>query len=93
MTEDTEVAAFLAALTNRAAYDQAAVLKAYTTAQKQDTDKLENDDKLFLKKGEEEATYKLQVESGGMIVVPGGLSGRMVLNSRLLRQELLAIHQ
>ena len=93
LTEDTEVAAFLAALTNRAAYDQAVVLKAYTTAQKQDTDKLENDDKLFLKKGEEEATYKLQVESGGMIVVPGGLSGRMVLNSRLLRQELLAIRQ
>ena len=83
----------MAALTNRAAYDEVKVLKAYTTDEfKQDSNTLENDDKLFLKKGDEKATYMLQVESGGL-VVPGGLSGQTVLNSRILRKELLPIRR
>ncbi len=93
LTENTEVGTFLAALTNRAAYDEVKVLKAYTTDEfKQDSNTLENDDKLFLKKGDEKATYMLQVESGGL-VVPGGLSGQTVLNSRILRKELLPIRR
>ena len=93
LTENTEVGTFLAALTNRAAYDEVKVLKAYTTDEfKQDSNTLENDDKLFLKKGDEKATYMLQVESGGL-VVPGGLRGQTVLNSRILRQELLPIRR
>ena len=93
LTESTEVGTFLAALTNRAAYDEVKVLKAYTADEfKQDSDKLENEDKLFLRKGNEKATYMLQVESGGLVVppAPGGLRSQAVLNSRILRQELLS---
>lgn len=92
LTENTEVGTFLAALTNRVAYDEVKVLKAYTTDEfKQDSDTLENDDKLFLKKGDEKATYMLQVESGGLIVppAPGGLSGRTILHSMLTWQKRL----
>lgn len=94
LTENTEVGTFLAALTNRAAYDEVKVLKAYTTDEfKQDSDTLENDDKLFLKKGDEKATYMLQVESGGLIVppAPGGLSGRTILHSMLPWQKRLPV--
>ncbi len=73
LTEDVEVSVFLNALANADSYDAVKVIKAYTeNEEKQGWEKLENEDKLIVKKGAKQASYRLQVESGSgsIIVVP-----------------------
>ncbi|RRD93532.1 hypothetical protein EII17_12445 [Clostridiales bacterium COT073_COT-073] len=74
LTTDVTVESFLNNFTNLSDYDQAKVLKAYENEiVKSNEMKLENEDKLFLKKGNMEKTFLLMVEEAGngpIIIIP-----------------------
>lgn len=72
LTTDITVAEFIGKIRNHDDYDSIKIQKAYEEVIKQDSDKIESDDKLILKKGSKELIYKLTnvTDAGGGIVIP-----------------------
>lgn len=72
LTTDITVKEFIGKIKNADKYDSIKIQKAYEETIKKDTDKIESDDKLILKKGNKEAVYKLinVTNNNGGISIP-----------------------
>lgn len=72
LTTDITVKKFISKIKNAENYDSIKIQKAYEETIKKDTDKIESDDKLILKKGNKEAVYKLinVTNNNGGISIP-----------------------
>lgn len=72
LTSDITVKEFIGKIKNADKYDSIKIQKAYEETIKNDTDKIESDDKLILKKGNKEAVYKLinVTDNNGGISIP-----------------------
>ena len=72
LTTDITVKKFISKIKNAENYDSIKIQKAYEETMKKDTDKIESDDKLILKKGNKEIVYRIinVSDNNGGISIP-----------------------